>query len=166
MKSTSSITTFDFRRKALIVAFVGLLLVFGTARTTQHAYASDANTGYGFYLESKGSTDGTEWRHKAAAGSAYIHIMYHNGHHCRLYIDGALDREGRGSKNCMVGKAYDERDGQYRIRNTVRDSRHGNEDYKWARLTAWAPFGTGSTNGVWSPDCSEAAADLPVLNID
>ena len=34
MKSTSSITTFDFRRKALIVAFVGLLLVFGTATTT------------------------------------------------------------------------------------------------------------------------------------
>ncbi|MCI9208423.1 MAG: hypothetical protein HFJ68_07795 [Adlercreutzia caecimuris] len=155
-----------FSAKGCCVIIVGLLSLFSVLAFAPQAHADDLDTGYMFYLKSKGATDGTGWRHKGAEGSAYIHIMEHRGDHCRLYIDGALDREGRGAKNCMVGEAWADRDGQYRIHNTVRDAHMGNADYHYARLTAWAPYGEGSTNGVWSPDCSKKAEKLPILNIE
>lgn len=146
-----------------VMVALGLLIsCVATFAVSTPAFADDVNTGYGFYLKSKGATDGTEWRHKGAEGDAYIHITYHAGHHCRLYIDGAKTREGADARNCMIGKAYDARDGEYRMENTVRSARYGNADYHYARLTAWAPVGEGSTNGMWSPDCS---GRYPVINI-
>ena len=66
-----------FSAKGCCVIIVGLLSLFSVLAFAPQAHADDLDTGYMFYLKSKGATDGTGWRHKGAEGSAYIHIMEH-----------------------------------------------------------------------------------------
>ena len=67
MKASSSASQLTFQQKAAALIIVGLLSLFSVLAFAPQAHADDLDTGYMFYLKSKGATDGTGWRHKGAA---------------------------------------------------------------------------------------------------
>lgn len=112
---------------------------------------SDGNTGdttFNFYMESVGNTSGTGYRNKENDSSVYVNITYCRGTP-RMFVDGAYDDAGTGSRDCTAAV--------YRARNTEpqRMRNYVNEwGYNHARITSWADAYRSEVRGKWSPDCS------------
>lgn len=104
------------------------------------------DTGYYFYMASKGKSAATGYRVKTDASSVYVGITRCYGKP-RMYVDGAWTSTGSGYIDATVGQCRARGKGNYRIRNLVHEKGRA-----YARLTAWAEKGKSEVTGLWSPD--------------
>lgn len=115
------------------------------------AIESRANTKddeFSFLMRSVGNTSGTGYRDKDNDSSVYVRIDYTRGQP-RMYVDGAYNDSGWGSRDCTATGYRVKHEGSQRLRNMVNEW-----GYNHARITTWADQYVSEVRGVWSPDCS------------
>lgn len=108
--------------------------------------ANTTDYSYNFQLYPKGDTGGTAFHRKDDSSSVYVWVQSRDGVH-RLFVDGALNENGYGFKDCTATVYRARYTGQYRMRSYVKERGFG-----FARLTSWAEKEDGFVKGEWSPD--------------
>ena len=146
------------RRGAVLAALtLSLTALSGTtANAAESTPRSYTDSTFSFILGQKGATSGTAWRSKDTSTSSYMHVSSSSGTSPLLFIDGARNSNGSGTKNCTNGgNVRAPGVGSYEIHNTVYE-----QGYRFARLTSWADQGAGRLSGKWSSDCQGNYTDL------
>lgn len=116
--------------------------------------ANTTDRNYYFDLSPKGDTGATKWYRKDNTSSVYVYIQTHKGIH-RMYVDGAKNDAGSGWKDCTATTYRARKNGQWRMRNNVRE-----RGFSFARLSAWAESASGHVQGKWSPDSSKSWPEM------
>lgn len=109
-------------------------------------YANTGDSGFKFNMATKNNTSATSYRRKEDKSSVYVYIKSRSGA-ARMFVDGANDANGAGSRDCTSTTYRARKTGKYRMRSNVYEW-----GYRHARLTAWGETGAAKVSGVWSPD--------------
>lgn len=138
---------------------VAIVAAFALAFAVTPALAANtSDEGYNFYFYGGGATQGTRPRPKTNTTPVYVRVDTITISSVGLYVDGAYSSRGPWTNRTNGGSAPMSQvrgPGRYSIHTSVYESGR-----RWARLTGYSSWPSGSVYGVWSPDSTRTYTSL------